>query len=251
MSNQHLNIAKAIKDDEWYTPYSTVKYIMEKVISSFEDPQELKHTTFIYPCDSPKQKSQFLEASKQYELKTVGLDEMGEMFSLTFSRDEKLFIITNPPFSKLKEFLGSYKMFKTRYPNTELVFISPLVMSNTLFANYYCELNFYPLPDNTYIHNGKPEKAPSMLCSSIELPITITVNFSFDENFILFKDTNAAIAACKYGLTKDYFYTSRGAIPKQSIFRMFGYEIDFENKFNCPDIPESLKFGMIKWKKVN
>ena len=247
MSNQHLNIAKFIKDDEWYTPYSTVKYIMEKVISTFKDPQELTDTTFIYPCDSSKQKSQFLEASKQYELKTVGLDEMGEMLSLNFSRDEKLFIVTNPPFSKLKEFLGNYKMFKAKYPHTELVFISPLVISNTLFTNYYSEFNFYPLPDNTYIHNGKEEKAASMLCSSVELPITITVNFSFDGNFIIFKDTNAAIAACRYGLTKDYFYTSRAALPKQSIFRMFGYEIDFENKFNCPDIPESLKFGMIKW----
>ena len=247
MSNQHLNIAKAIKDDEWYTPYSTVKYLMEKVISSFKDQQTLKQTTFIYPCDSPKQKSQFLEASKQYELKTVGLDEMGEMLSLTFSKDEKLFIITNPPFSKLKEFLGNYKMFKIKYPFTQLVFISPLVIGSSLFTDYYSEFTFYPLPDNTYIHNEKPEKAPSMICSSVELPITLTVNFSFDENFIIFKDTNAAIAACKYGLTKDYFYTSRGALPKQTIFRIFGYDIDFENKFNTPQHEQALKFGMIKW----
>ena len=132
MSNTHLNVAKVCKDDEFYTPYECSSYILETVVATYTSPEELKNTLFIYPCDSEEQNSQFLNASKKYELKTIAFNHMEDLLTYNFENDN-LQIITNPPFSKLGLFLQILTKLKEKYPKLKYTFISPIVVGSGVF----------------------------------------------------------------------------------------------------------------------
>ena len=249
MSNTHLNVAKVCKDDEFYTPYECSSYILEEVVATYKSSEELKSTLFIYPCDSEEQNSQFLDASKKYELQTIAFNHMEDLLTYNFENDN-LQIITNPPFSKLGLFLEILTKLKERYPKLKYTFISPIVVGSGVFKTYYKDLYFYPLKFRQFYHNGELEGIAAMLVSNIALSIDNPPDF-LDNTFTYFKYTNEAKKAVLMHLTKDYFYTTRAAIVAQQYFKEFGYKIDFESGYNTQLRKQGLglNFGMIKWVK--
>jgi hypothetical protein len=132
MKNKTLKKARTSKNDEFYTQYSEI----EKEIEGYYryNPSVFEDKTILLPCDNPEYShftKFFLDKFEEYNIKKListsyRKDKKGKFLSFTkddkkigylegdgdFSsievsmlRDEADIIITNPPFSKFREFI--------------------------------------------------------------------------------------------------------------------------------------------------
>jgi hypothetical protein len=132
MKNKTLKKARSSKNDEFYTQYSEI----EKEIEAYYryNPSVFEDKTILLPCDNPEYShftKFFLDKFEEYNIKKListsyRKDKKGKFLSFTkddkkigylegdgdFSsievsmlRDEADIIITNPPFSKFREFI--------------------------------------------------------------------------------------------------------------------------------------------------
>lgn len=98
MSIKHLLRATKLKDDEYYTPYDTVRFVFEECLKNVN----FKDKTIYCFCDS--EESNFVKYLKANQLK-MGFKELWYTWD-DYNNHEDLFekadyVITNPPFSKI------------------------------------------------------------------------------------------------------------------------------------------------------
>lgn len=140
MSNEKLNKAKKIKNDEFYTLYEDV----ERIFKNFEP--LLKHYEFDrieLPFDTSE--SNFTKYCKDNNLNYHNTH--ADYINHNYSKNGV--VISNPPFSKLREIVEFY--IKN---NINFILIIPLgAVAYKKFIEYYNEnkLNYYYLPINNFI----------------------------------------------------------------------------------------------------
>lgn len=115
MSNNHLNRAKKNINDEYYTRYEDVKKQLDVIDLS-------NYKKILLPCDTQESAFyKYLNDNKDKLYKNVEITLEEEEFRNRKFEDYDL-ILTNPPFSELKEF-----MEKVVNSNKDYILILPLV----------------------------------------------------------------------------------------------------------------------------
>ena len=96
MGNVHLDRARAVKDDEFYTLYSDVEKIFEIIPNK-------KDYHFILPFND--ENSEFMKYCEQNNLDytSVNMDYKDYNYNIP-----NALVVSNPPFSKFREIINFY-----------------------------------------------------------------------------------------------------------------------------------------------
>ena len=143
-TNLKLIRAQQLKNDEFYTPFETVRIIFEQYLKNYDFSDKIIYC----PCDSEKSNFVIYLKEKHNCLKYKELIYTSDDFNKHRDLFQKAnLIITNPPFSLLgKQFLPLLKEVKKDF------FIFGSKCSISLYYNKYNDINFY-MPD----YNKKEE----------------------------------------------------------------------------------------------
>ena len=253
-SNKNLNVAKVNQDDEFYTLRDNVDYIM--------DPLKEGLTLVILPCDG--EQSNFTKYCNENNILHHNMDEFNKLrWPFDCYNIKKVDIITNPPFSKLADFIEACLAFKDTHPHVEvnITFIAPVVVSSLVFKKYLKLFHCYRIKDKRFIHNNKEAEVNTCLYSTYD-HVDGWKGKEFkkvdpiDPTYTFFKKTDVALTSIKDGLVKkDYIYTTRAAIVAEQAFNSLGWYCDFDSGYNMDVVKSnplySSKFGMIKFIKKN
>ena len=162
-ANTNLNLAKARKYDEYYTPVEMVRYEINHFTSL------LRNKRVYCPCDS--ERSAFVQFFQQHyrDLGLAGLTYSSNDFRSTSSVQKMVeadVVITNPPFSIIKQFIDQLqhlgKQFLIVAPNRIMArsYIYPQLIDQKLWLGYGGRNNTgdkrwkFTVPDGTPISVG-------------------------------------------------------------------------------------------------
>lgn len=253
-SNKNLNVAKVNQDDEFYTLRDNVDYIMNPLKGSL--------SLVILPCDG--EHSNFAKYCYENNILNHRLTEFNELrWPYDVGNFKKVDIITNPPFSKLQDFIEACLAFRDTHPAVEvnITFIAPVVVSSLVFKKYLKLFHCYRIKHKRFIHNNKEAEVNTCLYSTYDhvdgwKGKEFKAVEPIDPTYTFFKKTDVALTSIKDGLVKkDYIYTTRAAIVAEQAFNSLGWVCDFDSGYNMDVIKEnplySSKFGMIKFIKKN
>lgn len=106
-NNSNLNTAKIRKNDEYYTLYTDIKKEMESYVTF--NPQVFRDKTILLPCDNAKTSNfakYFKDNYERFGIKQLIISDSDfRSREVREVRDKSDIIITNPPFSLIREFV--------------------------------------------------------------------------------------------------------------------------------------------------
>lgn len=192
-NNKQLKKARKDPNDEFYTPYELAKELINPFIS------QLKGKKIICPCDSPK-------SYIYIYLKELGLDVDYSTEMHTVNYDNYDIVITNPPFSKMKEFMG--RIYRKKW-----LFIGFwLLPSYKWFAQQVADFKMFCVGAKKYINSNKIIN--TTFYTNLEQPQEWKKDFEIEEGKIY-----SAIALAKTNRT-DFAEIRLWKNGKESFFKL-------------------------------
>lgn len=170
MSNNHLNFAKKMKDDEYYTRRFLVDLIFAKTVQALGT----KNVLYVLAADSDH--SNFTKYAKANGLNYVNKIDLYDVPLFIFS--DSLYVnhwttcvITNPPFSTLIDWLKKVQ-HNVEYDGLQLCLIVPVATISTASLTWYLQhCYFYPFNAkmSEFFHNFELKSVNTILMTTFEL----------------------------------------------------------------------------------
>ena len=234
------------KDDEFYTQKELVEFIMNSLIK--KSPNAL----FIFPCDTNN--SEFVKYAKEHNLKYLNFTEFNDINLVVGEVYDNYEIVTNPPFTKIRDFAMKMLDFKSTHPHTNITFLSSTITAlkfyNFVLPHFF---TYKVLWKNFIAPNSEHEtKAIStMLLSTWNNKDWDWENkkLLFDKDFKIFNSVQAALTAIHWKLTPDEIYVVRSCISYSKKFEELGYKIN--HKAGWYIFLNYSQFGMCKLERKN
>lgn len=164
MSNKHLNRIQRHPNDEYYTSWEEVDYVMSRLKASLP-----KKTLYVFSADP--EWSEFVKWAKAKHLNCIYDVDMFHSFFLAMQRSmyyDKVCFVTNPPFSLLKYWLPLLKLVIDTNPNKFCYF---LLVPHFICASRYCRdlwtksnarAKFYKYPSTQWMFDKVNNKLVDM-----------------------------------------------------------------------------------------
>lgn len=170
MSNNHLNFAKKLKDDEYYTRRFLVKIIFDKALEVFGT----QKTLYVLAADNDN--SYYTKYAKQYKLNYVNNIDIYNVPNFIFTKAVytnpwTTVVITNPPFSLLVDWLKKIQR-NVEYDGLQLCLIIPITTISTASLRWYLQhCYFYPFNSkmNTFFNQMELKGVNTMLMTTFEI----------------------------------------------------------------------------------
>ena len=170
MSNNHLNFAKKLKDDEYYTRRFLVDLIFSRTVEVFGT----KNVLYVLAADSDR--SFYTKYAQSHKLNFINNIDLynASCFLMTdacFANHWTTVVITNPPFSQLINWLKEIQR-NVQYDGLQLCLIVPITTLSTASMIYYLQhCYFYPFNGkmNTFFHGFELKSVNTMLMTTFKL----------------------------------------------------------------------------------
>ena len=214
------------KDDEFYTQKELVEFIMNSLIK--KSPNAL----FIFPCDTNN--SEFVKYAKEHNLKYLNLTEFNDINVYVGELNCDYEIVTNPPFTKIRDFANKMLNFKDLHPNTNITFLSTTITALKFYSFVLPHFSVYKVLWKNFI---SPNAEHETRAVSTMLLSTHKNNkdwdwenkkLLFDKDFKIFNSVQAALTAIHWGLTPNEIYVVRSCINYSLKFEELGYTINHQ-----------------------
>lgn len=192
MGNRKLINSKKNRDDEYFTTYESIEFLL----SNDNFINKVKEFNKIWlPCDDVNSAWVKLITDNRLTINVVNITNINNEFNLKYENGklkkissdkvdftnrqnmsnylgEKALIITNPPFSKLREFfLNLFLYEQTNNIKVDFVFIVPLNFFGSKIAVELKQQNrfFVSRRIRRFIHNSKEKQISGFIVSSFEI----------------------------------------------------------------------------------
>ena len=170
MSNNHLNFAKKLKDDEYYTRRFLVDIIFKKTVEALGS----KNVLYVLAADTDR--SFYTKYAKLHQLhyvNNIDLYDATQFIYPPFWNNTKwtTCVITNPPFSKLIGWLKKVQPY-VQSNSLQLCLIIPITTISTSSLNWYLRnCYFYPFNSkmNIFFHAMELKSVNTILMTTFEL----------------------------------------------------------------------------------
>lgn len=165
MSNNHLNFAKKLKDDEYYTRRFLVEIIFKKTVEVFGT------SNVLYVLAADNDNSYYTKYAKQHKLNYVNNIDIYNVPHFIFKNPWKTIVITNPPFSLLIDWLKKIQR-NVEYDGLQLCLIIPITTISTASLRWYLQhCYFYPFNSkmNTFFHGMELKVVNTMLMTTFKI----------------------------------------------------------------------------------
>ena len=170
MSNNHLNFAKKLKDDEYYTRRFLVETIFKKTVEVFGK----NNTLYVLAADNDH--SFFTRYAKLNQLNYVNNIDIYQLPNFIFTkpifpRVWTTVVITNPPFSLLVDWLKKIQR-NVEYDGLQLCLIIPIATISTASLRWYlqhCYFHPFNAKMNTFFNNMELKSVNTMLMTTFKI----------------------------------------------------------------------------------
>lgn len=155
LTNQNLQDAKNIKNDEFYTPQTLCDYVFDYVYNTLGN-------NCIYLLGADQDWSTFVKYAKLNNLTHLyNFDILNP--PVDFNVTQEFCLVTNPPFSKLNKIIPLWADLIKKHTNIKICLFVPLVdMQTKYFENTLKDVNWwvYKIPSalSWYYSNGKKKE---------------------------------------------------------------------------------------------
>lgn len=164
MSNTHLHFAKKLKDDEYYTRRFLADLIFDKTVEVFGT----KKVLYVLAADGDH--SFFTKYAQSHQLHYVNNIDIYDVSYFIFKKYWTTVVITNPPFSKLTDWLKKVQD-NVQDGNLQLCLIVPITFSTVSLTWYMQHCYFYQFNSrmSTFFHNFELKGVPTMLMTTFPI----------------------------------------------------------------------------------
>ena len=165
--NNHLNFAKKLKDDEYYTRRFVVYTIFDSVLKSY-DPQR---TLFVLGADSDvSYYAQYCKSHQLHYVNNIDIFDSTEFIKYK-ANGWTILLITNPPFSKCVNLLAYLQPSVFTHQIEICLIINLITIASNTLINYFHYCYLYPFNGKMsyFWHDGELKSVNVLLLSSRQL----------------------------------------------------------------------------------
>lgn len=165
MSNNHLNFAKKLKDDEYYTR----RFLVDLIFSKTVEVLGTKNVLYVLAADSDR--SFYTKYAQTHKLNFINNIDLYNASLFMYSNGWTSCIITNPPFSQLINWLKEIQPV-VEVGGLQLCLIVPITTLSTASMIYYLQhCYFYPFNGkmNIFFHGFELKSVNTMLMTTFKL----------------------------------------------------------------------------------